>query len=112
MIRFSDVTNFRILELENEFIGKGSVRNFKFVSVYKSPRWRVYRVNNDHYEYFERRVSSFNPMFAKNDRYREQMANFDYKEVYPKDEDFGINAYTSTKCPNFASLENDALSVL
>ena len=112
MIRFSDVTKFRILELEDEFLGKGSVRNFKFASVYKSPRWRVYRVNNDHYEYFERRVSRFNPMFAKNDRYREQMANFDYKEVYPKDEDFGINAYTSIKCPDFRALEHDALSVL
>ena len=112
MIRFSDVTNFRILELEDEFIGKGSVRNFKFDSVYKSPRWRVYSVNNNHYEYFERRVSRFNPMFAKNERYREQMSNFDYKEVYPKDEEFGVNAYTSIKCPDFAALESNTLSVL
>ena len=30
----------------------------------------------------------------------------EFKELYPKDEDFGFNAFTGNKCPDFNYLEN------
>ena len=93
------------LEIKDKFIGAGSVKWFSFECVYKSDRWRVYKVNDDHYEWFERRAYSVKS-FASfvNNNYLDNKPEF--KELYPKDEDFGFNAFTGNKCPDFNYLEN------
>ena len=66
--------------LENEFIGKGEVKGFKFKQVHKSNTAYIYEVNSGcsiYYEVFRRVV---------NTKYK--------KEVYPLAKHFSIWAWT------------------
>lgn len=82
-----------LIELEKEFIGTGEVKDFVFRQVHKTPIHYIYEVNfgeTIHYEVIERRNSpvciDFNKkMFSEEDR----------KEIYPRSNTFGKNAWTA-----------------
>lgn len=81
-----------IKELDIEFIGTGSVKGFKFTQKASTDKGYIYEVDSGdediHYEVFERRTSAICINF-ENRIYSEE----DFKEIYPQDKDFGVNAW-------------------
>jgi len=74
------------------FEGKGSVKGFTFTQVEKSENMYLYKVESDgctHYELFEIRKSPVCVDFENR-----VYSDTEFKEVYPKDNDFGVWAWT------------------
>jgi len=79
--------------LENEFIGKGEVKGFRFRKIASTQHANLYEVDsgvsNVHYEVFMRKlvpvcIDFENRLYSKTEQ----------KEVYPKSKDFGVWAWT------------------
>lgn len=70
-----------IVDLPEEFIGKGEVDGFDFRQVYKSDKFYIYLVRGRYYEIFDKRF-------------------FGNKVKYPRAVDFGYWAWTFQKASN------------
>lgn len=81
-----------IKELEDNFIGTGSVSGFKFKKLHQTELGYLYEVDSGdediHYEVFEKKIS---PICIDFDT--RTYSKTEYKEVYPRDEDFGKTAF-------------------
>jgi hypothetical protein len=80
-------------KLEHNFIGTGQVKGFIFDLADESEKYYIYQVrtpeNNIHFEMFEKRTVSICVDF-ENRIYSET----EFKEIYPKENDFGVWAWT------------------
>jgi hypothetical protein len=82
-----------IKELEKEFIGVGEVKGFKFRQIRSSEVAYVYEVSSDdklYYEIFKRLKSNVCIDFEKH-----IYSEVDFKEKYPKANQFGISAWSA-----------------
>ncbi len=81
-----------IKKLENEFIGIGEVKGFKFKKIESLQHSYLYEVSNGdkiHYETFKRVNSPVCIDFDKR-----IYSETEFKETYPKASQFGITAWT------------------
>ncbi len=86
------MSNITTQELQTSFIGIGEVKGMQFNLELKHPNYYIYKVTDEgkiHYELFERRKSAVCIDFAKR-----IYSETEYKEVYPKANDFGVWAWT------------------
>lgn len=81
------------IELEKEFIGTAEVSGFKFTQIYITEHVNCYQIDlgngNIHFELFKRLFSPVCIDFKKR-----IYSLTDFKEVYPKANEFGIRAWT------------------
>ena len=79
--------------LENEFIGRGDVKGFKFRKIKSTQHANLYEVNsgdsNVHYEVFLTKSSPVCIDFEKR-----IYSETEFKQIYPKSKDFGAWAWT------------------
>jgi hypothetical protein len=81
-----------IQKLETEFIGTGEVKGFNFTQIERCAVGFIYEVENEckkHYEVFEHRKTPVCIDFEKR-----LYSEIDFKERYPKSNDFGAWAWT------------------
>jgi hypothetical protein len=86
------MSNITTQKLQTSFIGIGEVKGMQFNLELEHPIYYIYKVTDEgkiHYELFERKISAICIDFAK----RIYSAT-EYKEVYPKANDFGVWAWT------------------
>jgi hypothetical protein len=81
-----------VINIENEFIGKGEVSGFTFTKEYESDGGYVYKVNTGsgfHYEAFKKKEVAVCLDFENR-----VYSDTETKEVYPKSNDFGVWAWS------------------
>ena len=79
-------------ELEKTFVGVGEVAGFKFTQIYSCTAAYLYEVDQCgviHYELLKRRETPLCIDFVKR-----LYSETEFKEVYPKSNDFGIWAWS------------------
>ena len=80
-------------ELDKSFIGGGDVKGFVFTQISSNEKGYVYEVDNlcgvKHYEVI-RRITS--PICV--DFYKREFSKTEEKEMYPKSNRFGLDAWT------------------
>jgi hypothetical protein len=82
----------KIEKLPNSFEGKGEVKGYSFEKVFENEIGYVYQVkegNHIHYESFKKKIVPICIDFEKR-----IYSETDFKEVYPKKNDFGTWAWT------------------
>ena len=82
-----------IKKLENEFIGKGEVDGFIFKKKSENEFGYIYQVENNgfvHYEVFDKKITPICLDFEK-----KIFSETDFKEQYPKSNNFGDWAKTT-----------------
>lgn len=102
IIPLNKVNINEVEELQENFKGTGYVKDFTFELVKRTSLWAVYKINDQYYEFFARRVfnTSYFKSLNKNAKYPKK-----YKEQYPCDEDFGFNAGTRPIMPTDEELD-------
>lgn len=82
-----------IHKLEKSFTGKGSVKGHVFERVKDTDYFYIYKVTisskHSHFEVFKKKITPICLSF-ENRLYSETI----FKEVYPKDNDFGVTAWS------------------
>ena len=79
-------------KLQDTFIGSGEVKGFLFKKIFENEHAYIYSVefeNNNHFEVFEKRTVPLCIDFEKR-----IYSTTNFKEAYPKANDFGIWAWT------------------
>jgi hypothetical protein len=98
----------KIKELETEFIGTGSVKDFKFSILESSEYGFLYEVYTEgvlsHYEVFEKKVVPVCIDFEKR-----IYSETEFKIKYPKDNDFGVWAWCYTDLTKAFDKFNDII---
>lgn len=84
--------------LPTKFEGKGSVKGFTFTLCIKSENMYIYEVQNGRYKHYE--VFKIKTVPVCVDFEKRIYSDTEFKEIYPKDEDFGVWAWS------FSSLES------
>ncbi len=77
--------------LKSYFVGGGSKRGMIFNQINSSARAYLYEINDNgaiHYETFKRRKTALCVNFEKR-----EYSKTEFKDVYPKDRDFGVWAW-------------------
>lgn len=85
-------------KLPTKLNGTGDVRGFKFTKINETDNAYLYEVNTNvsiHYEVFEKKITRRCIDFDKR-----LFSDTEFKEIYPKTNDFGIWTYTFKKLNN------------
>jgi hypothetical protein len=83
--------------LEQKFTGKGEVSGFLFEQVYKNKWYYVYRVSHEGRKWFEAIKRVTVPVCL--DFAQKIYSTTEFKEVYPKANQFGVSAFCCSTYP-------------
>jgi len=81
-----------LIRLEKQFTGIGEVKNKLFTQVKRNEKIALYEVSEDNFIYYELIVIKVNAVCL--DFEKRLYSEVDFKESYPKSNQWGINGFT------------------